>query len=133
MTVFCFSQNIYPKKLLIEGDTIVAILPMQLRGINQLLVERKIYIEANEEIQVRMTALIEDIKKANKLNEDKTKLINLQAEQIETYKKLTFNADKNIEAMKSEISNQKRKKFRSTVMTVGITAVTTTAAVLLLK
>ena len=90
-------------------------------------------MEANEAIKIRMAVLIEDIKKANQLNEDKTKLINLQTGQIEIYKKLTENADKNISVMKDEISNQKRKKFRSTAVAVGITAVTTTIAVLVLK
>lgn len=133
MTAFCSSQNIYPKKLLIDGTEIVAILPLQLKGINQLLVERRIYMDATADIKVGMALLMEDIQKANKLNEDKSSLISLQAQQIADLKLLVENGNKNIALMKSEISNQKRKKFRSTAVAVTITAAVTATAVLFIK
>ena len=133
MTISSSSQTIYPQKLVINGDTVVAISPFQLRGINRLLIERKIYKESVTEIQAKMVVLNKDILKAYKLNEDKTKLIDLQEQQIKDLNTLNVNSEKNIALMKSEISNQKRKKFRSTVVGVATTALVTATVVSMIK
>jgi hypothetical protein len=104
-----------------------------LRSINVFLIERNTYKETVGESKLRMEVLNKNLIKASILNEEKTKLITLQSQQIEDLKNLSGNCDQAIEAMKKEISNQKRKKFRSTTVAVLITATVTTAVVALIK
>lgn len=50
MSTFSFSQSSYPKKILIDGDTLVCITPTQLRQINGLLVDRMEYKQVNDSL-----------------------------------------------------------------------------------
>jgi len=127
------SQSIYPKKLVINGDTLVAVTTLQLKGINKFLIERKIYKEAVAESNAKMTQYLQDIAIANRLSDDKTKLITLQSKQIIDLNKLNLLSDKQVDLMRKEISNQKRKKFRSTVISITATALVTATTMSLLK
>lgn len=128
-----YSQNIYPKKIVLSSDTVVIITPLQLKSINQKLTERKILKESVSDIQTHYTQQNLYIKKMNTLSEDKTKLIIKQNQQIADLKNISDNADKNMELMRKEISNQKRKKFTSTIKWVGITMAATATVVSLIK
>ena len=98
-----------------------------------MLIERKVYKETVVSSQIKLNILNSEIVKANRLNDDKSKLIGVQTIQINDLNMMNVNCDQNIALMKKEISNQKRKKFVSTVKWVGATMAITATVVSLLK
>jgi hypothetical protein len=85
------------------------------------------------ETQKKVKEVNLQIGKMNQLNEDKTKLISLQAAQILDLNKLNGFAEQNIIALKYEVSLQKKKKFRTFVLTAAGTALITSTGILILK
>lgn len=98
-----------------------------------MLIERKVYKETVVSSQIKLNILNSEIVKANRLNDEKNKLIGVQTLQINDLNLMNTNCDQNIALMKKEISNQKRKKFVSTVKWVGATMAITATVVSLLK
>lgn len=74
-----------------------------------------------------------DIIKANRLLDDKSRLISLQDSQITDLNRVINNSDKNISLLKEEIKLQKKRKVKSTVVGVTATALVTATIVSLLK
>ena len=70
--------------------------------------------------------------KMNKLNDDKTKLIGLQQQQISDLNNLYSLAERNISVLNDEIKVQKKKKVKTFIVTALGTALVTTTGVLLL-
>ena len=132
-TILSFCQTTYPKKLVIDNDTVVVITPIQLKGINQLLVDRKILKETLSDVQIRFKMLQNDILSMNKLSENKSQLISLQKKQIEDLTSLNGYSDQNITLLKQQLKDEKKKKVKFTVIGISTTALITTTIVSLLK
>ena len=97
MKQWIFSQNLYPQKLVIDKDTVVAITPYQLSITNKIFVERDFLkienVELSSTIQLQDT-LIESI-----------------GRQVERWKELNQANESIIEGMKQrEIENLKKQK-----------------------
>lgn len=123
MTVtLSYSQNTYPKKIVIENDTVIIITPMQLREVNCLLTQRDMYEEVITSCESKIDGLNVQIVEAQKMIYDRDKLISLQEDQIEDLNKIILNGE-NIELLiNKEIRNQKTKRIKSNLISVTGTA-----------
>ena len=133
MTISCYSQNNYPKKIVLSNDTVVAITQSQIRVINQKLMNLKVCNEVVNDAETTIDKLNSEITKANSLIDNQKKLTLLQQSQIADYKTLSLDNDKNIKLLNGEIKRQKLKVFKSTALGVLITAVITTTILTLTK
>ena len=106
---------------------------MQLRAINSLLVDRLMYHEIVQDFKSKIDSMNREIVKMNVLNDNKTKLIDLQQKQIKDLENLSRLADEKIVLLNDEIRLQKRRKVKSTFIGITTTALVTTTAILLLK
>ena len=107
-----FSQTNLPKKVVIGKDTLILISSIQLKQINVLLLERRTLKEIITDVQSKISIQNRDIVKMNQLNQDKTKLIDLQSKQIADFNSLYGLAEKNITLLQDEVKLQKKKKFK---------------------
>lgn len=132
-TISCICQNTYPQKLVVGNDTLVALTPGQVKSINLLLNDRLMYRDIVQETRLKIDSINKVIMNVNLLSKEKSMLIDLQYKQIIDLNKLYGFASQNIDILKGEVKDQKRKKFKSTVVSIAGTALVTASAVLLLK
>lgn len=88
VSISIFSQEDYPKPILIKGDTLILILPIQLKKINKTFLELDMEKELNNSY----------------LNE-----INILKDKVIIHEDLNKNCNKNVDILiqiKSELSNQ---------------------------
>jgi hypothetical protein len=98
-----------------------------------MLSERMMLKEVVLDVQNKIGIQNGEIVKINKLNQDKTDLINLQSQQIADFNSLYGLAEKNISLLKDEVKFQKKKKFKTMIISITATALVTSTGILLLK
>lgn len=124
MNISSYSQNTYPKKIVIEGDTIVALKMWQVKNINATfetlnycnnrLEAAEEYIEVMEEMQKKKDALINDYR---------SKITDLSALN-EELNILSTEADKRA-GRAEEIAEKRRKRTKYYAIAAFIAGVTT--------
>lgn len=109
-SVFC--QTIYPKKVILESDTVVLLSPVQIKKINSIIVDRD-FLE--KELQVAQQILL-----------CKDSLCMVKDLQIKNYESVVENYNKSLENMQSItteqekiIQEQNKKIFRNSLLYGG--------------
>lgn len=119
-----YCQNSYPKKILINSDTIVAITPIQLKQINSRLLELKdlrLYTQTLEEYNATQKNVIKhQIGLNRELNKKNTRLLINNSDLM----KLNSTNDKLLGYYKKELKVQKRRKTLTFFggLTIGVAA-----------
>ena len=132
MPLFCFSQVKYPRKAVMDGDTVCILLIEQVRAANILFVEK----EQCEELVDTLRVQIKSYKQLNAINEN---LAKTYEEEIMLRRKLDAEKDLIIaEQEKQKKINErmvKRLKFVNKILIGGAATVTiaVTTAYLILK
>lgn len=128
-----FSQNTYPSKFALNGDTIIAISPIQLITINEKLSELdslKLYTSNLEDYVSLEQRLIDRQISINKtLSEKNVEIL----DQLDNLTKITTVNNNMIEYLNREIDVQKRKKRASFFGGTLVGVSTTSILILILK
>lgn len=128
-----YSQNSFPKKIVLNNDTVIAITSHQLVTINQKLLQLAMYKEVASDCGNSMATLNKSIEKANALIAQQSELIAFQKAQISDLNKLDDYSKQNIEVLKKQLKLQRQRTVKAVVIGSGVTALVTATVISLLK
>ena len=118
-----FCQESYPKKLVIENDTIIAITPEQTKAINFVFDERDFYKDKSDSLSVKIAVQSLSLNRQIMINRELSNENELTLMNLDTYKKLNEINQSTIQYKNKELVQQKNKtlKFAIGGLTVGVT------------
>ena len=112
MTTSAFSQTIYPRKIVIENDTIVCVTPAQLKTV-------VLDLNTGEYLQVENDLLKRQISKSDslcvywqKISEAKDTLIVMEVQKYQNLDRINQNLEASL--------NIEKRKSRNTIIGVGV-------------
>lgn len=121
MTISCFSQTGYPKKIVLNADTVIAVSEDQLTKINVGLLERSLYKEQLDSTKARFAVVEETVRANRQYINSSYKLIVLLNEQIQTQGKKLENSEASILKLNDELKYQKNKTVKMVIFSSGVT------------
>ena len=128
-----YSQNSFPKKIVLNRDTVIAISPVQLQTINQKLLQLAMYKEVAADCGNSVATLNKNIEQANTLIAQQNELIAFQKKQINDLNKLDDYSNQNIDVLKKQLKLQKQRTAKAVFIGSGVTALVTATVISLLK
>jgi len=120
MAISSYSQNIYPKKLVINNDTIAAFSCAEVRDINCMISERQVY---KDQLDTAIVYIGNEEQKYKLLLKDKNLITALQKESLALCKGENDLKDIKLLTLQGELVIQKNKHKR-TIWTIIIVALT---------
>lgn len=116
-----YSQNSFPKKLIIGEDTVIGITADQLKMINREFLENEVLRQVLDTTEAHIGVINGNIYKIQQVSLNSVKLTAMMSEQIkETNKKVEI-LETAIDRLEKEVKYQKIKTTKSIAIASGVT------------
>ena len=131
MRILSYSQEIYPKEVVLNNDTVICITEDQLKEINIVFNENSYYKDVIDSTKVIIYNINETLSNTRKTYLEYGKLIVLMNEQLESTNKKVLNAENNLKIVQDELKLQKKKTIKLAIISSSVTISTVSLIYLL--